>query len=211
MGTTIGICLAAIIDPARAYHPLAQEYSGLEIPPEEFGGRASVGQAFKVAGKPWLKDTYTEETHQRVRQTVFETQAFTKYVKAAHGAVSFIQTRKNEGDDLIIVAGLKNTDERLVDKFWSGNNIRKDLKPNYVRDCGLKRQEIYELCNVVIDRDLEHLLPLVGSGKTLIRLLPGPRDFGNGLEYARSGTGIVDVRGWPAVAEYLAGIEALAA
>lgn len=198
------------MDIARTYHPLAVEYSGLVIPPEEFGGRASVGQEFEVKDKPWLKGAYTEDHHLRVQCAVFETPAFATYAKAADGAVSFIQTRKNQGEDIVTVAGLRNTDEGMVNRFWGGNNIRQDMRPEFVRKVGLDRIEIYQLCDVVIDRDVEHLEPLIGSGKTLIRLLPGGKDYGVHADYPATPKGIIEARGWRAVAGHLA-VEPLAA
>lgn len=201
---TFGICLAAFIDVPRTYHPVACEKSGLAIPPEVFGGRESVGQKFKVKDRPWEKREYTPEHHEQVQQIVFETDAFERLAKPAFGAVSFVQTKKGKGDDVVLVTGLRNTPEPYVTRFLKGNNVRQDIRPDFARNAGLSRLEMYELCDVIIDRDPEHLAPFVGSGKTLIRLLPSMRDFGRDMPWSPSGRGINDVRGWPGAEAFLA-------
>lgn len=203
----IGICLSAIVDLPAAQRALAIEYGGLEIPPEQFGGKATVGQRFKLKDKPWLEGTYDISLHEKVNTNLLETDQFNKRCKCVLGAVTTVQVLCSLGHEIIVVSGFKTTPEPFVTNFWRGNNLPQHIKREFVRGTGKTKQDIYETCDVVIERDLKHLVPLSDTSLTLLRLLPGTRDVGSEVIWPQAGTNVADVRGWRAMRTQLERLE----
>ncbi len=210
---TIGIDLnKVVLDTLGALHRLTCEIAGADIPHEQFAGKNVIGRTFSpLAGDGCVE--ITADHYERAKKVLFETPLFHECAKPLPGAVRALQMAYGSGHRAVLVTDAHYLDEGVLRHWWRVHKLPQDCEKVFMR--GGSKSDYYGLCDVVVDDDVDNLLPLVEDcpDTELLHLLPAEGATGSAVIHRPAGlpARIVSVRSWDEVLAHLQEKELLAA
>jgi len=209
----IGIDLnKVVLDTLGGLHKLSCELIDARIPPEQFGGKNIIGRSFPSRSGIGRAE-FTQAHYERVKAVFFESPHFFEYATPLHGAVRALQMARACGHTFVLVSDVRGLPETTLERWWKTHRLPSC---EHVLTRGKESKTAhYSGCDVVIDNDLTHLVPLVKTGARLLHMLPADGAVGCRAVIIRPrGTPpqISSVRGWSGVLQNLREVDpALAA
>ncbi len=188
-----------ILGTNAALHALACEESGLDIPAETFAGKESVGRKFPLKKDNCRRGVLLAKHWEAAKYRFFEhPDDFVANAALVPGVRRAAQILVSRGWEVAIVSDVKRLNEDLL-RRW----LREQKFPNTDASRILTRGEEpktpwQSCCDVVVDNELEQLMPLAKKGgPRLVHFLPDRKSVGGERKMQTSMTPrITSVRGW---------------
>lgn len=195
------VCLdfnGVVADPTPALIEILKKDFGMRVPRKGFG-KQLVGKAFPNVVKGGRPKLLTKTKWKSVKDKLFDTNEFLQ-IPPIEGAISALKAFKEAGWEIRIVTDARTVTRERMEAWLKEQGFDEKIDIIFSRKRGSK-EKYQSCCAVVVDNELEQLLPLVGrEGLQLVHFLSA----GSG-GLSSPDARILSLNGWSGVIGYLLG------
>lgn len=195
------VCLdfnGVLADPTRALIEVLKKDFGIRVPRRGFG-KHLIGKAFPNVVKGGRPKLLTKTKWESAKDKLFDTNEFLQ-IPPISGAIAALKAFKDAGWEIRIVTDARTVTRERMEAWLRKHGFYGKIDIIFSRKRGSKKK-YQSCCAVVVDNELEQLLPLVDEGGLqLVHFLSAVSGGISSLD-AR----ILSLRGWSEVIGYLLG------
>lgn len=195
------VCLdfnGVLADPMPALIEILKRDFGMRVPRRGFG-KQLIGNSFPNLVRGGRPKRLTKTTWKSAKDKLFDTNEFLQ-IPPVQGAISALNAFKDAGWQIRIVTDARTVTRERMEAWLKKHGFDGKIDIIFSRKRGSK-EKYQSCCAVVVDNEVEQLLPLVGrEGLQLVHFLPV---VGGGISSLDAR--ILSLRGWPEVIGYLLG------
>lgn len=185
-------------DPARALIEILKKDFGIRVPHEDFG-KHLIGTSFPNQVRGGRPKLLTKSIWEDAKDKLFDTNEFLT-IPPISGAIAALNAFRAAGWEIRIVTDARTVTRERMEAWLKKHGFEGEIDIIFSRKRGSK-EKYQSCCTVVVDNELEQLMPLVGKGDhQLIHFLPV---VGKGI--SSLDTNIISLRGWSEVVGCLLG------
>lgn len=187
-----------LADPSKALIEILKKDFGIRVPSEGFG-KHLIGKSFPNVVRGGYPKLVTKSMWGDMKDKLFDTNEFLG-IPPIKGAISALHAFQQAGCEIRIVTDARTVTRERMEGWLKKHGFDGDVDIIFSRKRGSK-EPYQSCCNIVVDNELEQLLPLVGKkGLTLIHFLPVEDEGISSLDGI-----ILSLKGWPEVVGSLLG------
>ncbi len=195
------VCLdfnGVLADPAGALIEILKKDFGMRVPREGFG-KHLIGTSFPNLVRGGRPKLLTKSIWEDAKDKLFDTNEFLA-IPPINGAIAALNAFQDARCEIRIVTDARTVTRERMEAWLKKHHFEGEIDIIFSRKRGSK-EKYQSCCDVVVDNELEQLIPLVGKeGPQLVHFLSAGSGGITSLD-AR----ILSLRGWPEVIECLLG------
>jgi phosphoglycolate phosphatase-like HAD superfamily hydrolase len=187
-----------LADPKQALIDILKRDFGIRVSREGFG-KHLIGSSFPNVIRGGRPKLLTQSMWEAAKDMLFDTNEFLA-IPPIEGAISALCALRGAGWEIRIVTDARTVTRERMETWLKKHGFDGHVDIIFSRKRGSK-EPYQSCCDIVVDNELEQLLPLVGKmGPKLIHFLPIKDEGISSLD-----GNILSLKGWPEIVGSLLG------